>query len=605
LDQDSRWEKLSKDIFNKYQDLRLILLQEKEDNKTFFEMRPQIDDNQIRITEDITDCLFTLIDDIFSNDIGNSLSIEIEGHQARYYSVILQQENKILLSYLGAAHQSNIEIIQKIIENEMQTIYNQIDSPAYEHFVGLVSPEGLALWVKSRTDEFLLNSVIATCFSSIERITLELKLGDIFDYQMTGTTEDIFHVVFNPAQDTAIASFYNRILEIPQNKEHIFNQFIRVNKRLIVPEFILKDHVKPQVNPILEEIRATRGDESAETQDDEIQALHSFSDELLDRMNYTITALVNQYSAYEISIPYLRKLFKIPPSVIQISLDFLINQGRLNGQLISSKPDLIMPDLLIIKTNIYSSEDEILIQEIQRKVEKYLEPIDKLLIPPESINQVQSSAKTKVLSEESAVRSLTDFSSLIGLADEILQQTKITFQRMNVLELRINQGHADQDPSFNLEKQIHADINSIQQKLQRFKHDINSQYTVLQHFLPLPYKTMETKLIFLCGSPNCNQEISIEFDKKIPTSWRKFLLFHPQVEKVDLSLQELVIRLKTIYERIPEDVTQENMEEIPDLTLFILNYEEREELITQILTNKEFHHEDLTAAQFCDYIGKK
>ena len=436
--------------------------------------------------EPVTDLTFKSINKLWENTFGSSLGalkeFELEGGQNRFFFHSI--DSLVWLGGLSNIIESTSSILQKFIINSLDFQIRK-EKLEEDQFIGIMTSEGFKIWLKSKIPDFILEDAITSSLTAIERLQLELGLGRISECSISSNNEKNLMIKINKSNEFALTKF-DDFVKYDSRLDFFFSNLIRTPQKINVSGQIL-DYIATQsiksVNPLLEEMRATPIE--SEISDDEMLSLIGFDEELLERMEKTIGAIASSYNIQEISIPYLgQKIFRLPSAVIQLSLNYLIGQGRIKGaNLKYSDPTFLYPDILkldLYKPNEEEIEDIAKITEIYNEINESLRDLITLL----DRYQYMSST-TQVFNELEAVRQNTDSYPLITLSRDISAIITSLNEKLIILEKK------DIEVKSKMHNRINLEIESLKIKISTLNKDIHSLNNVLYRFLPYPITIKE------------------------------------------------------------------------------------------------------------------
>ncbi|OLS26260.1 MAG: hypothetical protein HeimC3_10390 [Candidatus Heimdallarchaeota archaeon LC_3] len=536
--------------------------------------------------ETISDLTFKGIHKLWKNTFGNTLGylkeFEIEGGQNRLFFHSIDS-----LTWLGTISnilETNSSIIQNFIINSLD--FQILEEKLVENqFIGITTSEGFKIWLKSRIPDFIFEDAIISSLTAIERIQLELDLGTISECNIESNNNKNLLIKINKSNELALTKFDDSI-EYDSRLDSLFSSLIRFPQKITIPGQIL-DYIATQsiktINPLMEEMKATPIE--SEISEDEIISLIGFDEELLDRMEKTIKAIASNYNIQEISIPYLgQKIFRLPSAVIQLSLSYLIGQGRIkDAKLKFSNPSILYPDIL--KLDLFSPNENEL--EIMSKIKEFYQEINKplkdLIILLDRFQYLSST--TQVFNELEAIRQNTDSYPLITLSRDINSIITSLNEKIIITEKK------DLIDKSKIINRIRVGMESLKIKMSIFNKDIDLLNRVLHRFLPYPITINEfndnsgLELIFECNSNQCSKNRTILVHKSIE-AWRKFLLFLDD-KKLSTSIKEFIKPLKENIDLLNNEIDEDLIKKLLwDLDTIILTNEERELLISDINNEK-------------------
>ncbi|MFW9929603.1 MAG: hypothetical protein ACFFD1_09445 [Candidatus Thorarchaeota archaeon] len=553
----------------------------------------------------------TLWEVTFKSLTGSFFSFEVEGSSYRFYFYKIKLN--LWLGFEGSIIEGISNIIQQIVINGLED-FIILDKVQDNQFLGLITSEGYHLWLKSKYPDFILEDVLSSCFSAIERIQLELKIGSIDECVFQTTKGNKLEVKMNRTNELSLTNFDENI-HYDSSLYNLFYEIIRSNQRINFSEHlsqVLQKYTEREQNPLLEEMRATPIE--SEITDDELISLIGFDEALLERMEKTITAIVGAYNIREISIPYLgQKIFRLPSIVVQLSLSYLIGQGRLQrAHLKMSNPSVYVPDILELELFSYSEDEYKQIVLIRDIFDNIMVSVNEFI--SELNNYIFSKPKTKIFNEIESIRQNTDTYPIFTLIRDIHEYVSRITEYYSMIEMRTK--NLDNSDSLtekgSLENKIEFNINALFNKLELFQTTLKSIARYLFRFIPNPQDVRYNEtdqylnIIFRCSHNKC-QKMKIITIKSEIFAWRKFLMLLPE-KKVTPNIEIFIKPLKECYENIPRTLNRESIEAYSwNLDDFVLTNEERELIINTVFskidsdTNKEWIKEINTAiCEICD-----
>ncbi|MHA2103803.1 MAG: hypothetical protein ACW981_10260 [Candidatus Hodarchaeales archaeon] len=543
-----------------------------------------LDKNDISlITETTFRGISSLWKNTFQTYFGQLTEFEIEGGQNRFYYSSL--DASIWWGSISSNIESNFQHIQDLLINSLD-FQIDLDQLTDDQFLAIITTEGFNLWLKSKLPEFLLEDAITASLSALERLQLELKIGNVKESSLLTNNNKILEIVMNNSNELAITKYDNNI-KYDSLINKFFKNLIRTPHKINIPEHIVeyfKSISTQTVNPLMEEMKTTPIE--SEISEDEMLSLIGFDEALLDRMEKTIIALASAYNIREISIPYLgKKIFRLPSVVIQLSLSYLIGQGRIkNAKLKFTSADVLVPDILELDFFSPSEEEKKVIADLSVDYKNILDLLENFLSILENFQHFKPTSN--IFNELEAIRQNTDSYPLITLSRDISIIITSLKEKISLLDKK------ESEEKTKLQERIKIDIESLKMKMSRLREDIQSFYSFLFRFLPFPKAVNEYKednkveLLFTCSYDQCEMTSSIEITKSIET-WKKFLIFLKEKKQSSSIIEFVKSHTKQLF-LLNSDINEQTVKDMSwNIDSLILTNEERESLIEDTIRNKE------------------
>jgi hypothetical protein len=547
------------------------------------------------ITETTFRGISSLWKNTFQTYFGPITEFEIEGGQNRFNYNSLS--DSIWWGSISSNIETNFQHIQDLIINSLD-YQIELDQLTDHQFLAIITIEGFNLWLKSKLPDFLLEDAITASLSALERLQLELKIGNVKESSLVTNNNKILDIIMNNSNELAITKYDNNIM-YDSLINGLFKNLRRTPHNINIPEHIVeyfKNSSTQTVNPLMEEMKTTPIE--SEISEDEMLSLIGFDEALLDRMEKTITALASTYNIREISIPYLgKKIFRLPSVVIQLSLSYLIGQGRIkNAKLKFSSTDVLVPDILELDFFSPSEYEKNIIDDLSLDYKNILVLLEKFLIVLENFQHFKPTSN--VFNELEAIRQNTDSYPLITLSRDILIIITSLKEKTSLLDKK------DSDEKTKLHEKIKSDLESLKMKTSRLREDIQSFYSFLYRFLPFPKAVSENKeynkveLLFACSYDQCEMSASIEITKSTE-AWKKFLIFLKE-KKQTTSIIEFVKSLSKQLFILNSDISEQTTHELSwNIDSLILTNEERESLIEDTISNNDISNVNQSQCEVC------
>ena len=575
--------------FNYYKDINVIFFRDMKSNSwlksknRYFKRKTTTIDLALAGFE-------TLFLESLGINLGKIKQLEIEGKRNSIFSKQVTE----MLSYavVGRTRISQNEVNESLLEHALE---NHVQLQENNDFIGLVTPEGFPIWVQSKEPNYLIEESLTACFFALERLQLDLNLGPLNSCTFYGQQSRSLDIKMNLSNDLAIIVYTSQLLEIDQFIKDFFLEIQHKPQKIRIPEnLLLQFQSKGNISNILQDMRTLTDSNTEDISDDEMVALIGFDEALLDRMTTTLKTLQKTYNVREVSISYLRKLFRLPSAVIQLSLSYLISKGDLgHSRLQQSDDSLINPDLLLLDIFVPTDTEQSFLDLVNSEITNLMSPLRKTLKQLDNYSIINTST-THVLNELVAIRQSSDPYSLINLAkgmkDNVSSILKLKYreeqrklQKESVLE------------TDNFMQKVEVDVASLKKDHEIFINEIRSLSTILSRLIPIPSEILDNSfdnknfysLRFSCENPGCPNSIMLPISKSI-LAWQKYLFFLPEQNK-NTSINKFTIQLEKKFDTIPKQLDLSSNEEFSwNLEEFILQIEERELLLKETQKSIEF-----------------
>ncbi|MHA1213975.1 MAG: hypothetical protein ACTSR2_03550 [Candidatus Hodarchaeales archaeon] len=480
--------------------------------------------------------------------------------------------------YLVLEHETTVDPLE-IIKTMLRYVFELGYQDQYST-VGLVASEGYPVWVISsgeqKKDDFLFAISITSLLSLVERLDMEVSAGGITSCTLTGESNILLSVAFNPSQDLVLAT-----TQSPDQTDH----------KGLPPELyslleLIKDpslypvHVPEIVDEERERMLSELKEEfEGEITEEEIQTLTGFEEKTLQKLEEEIKSVSRKYRADEISIGYLRKRMQLPPEVLSMSLEYLISNGQIQGRIGRSRTS---GQEILVLDGMVEREDEELNRsiEVQNQIQDLFLPLEPFLTQLPVIQKKEVKAEFKeALSEYQIMVSLADSDPLFLLTDNLRgtnNQLENSVKGLILLRNQLVEAKHDEILTQELEKRIKSLSDRIYNfqldifaKSRKFYDDLLNYYRLLLRLLPSPKEIVKDQELytikFQCQAHNCDQRVVI-VDNHLP--WLKISLFtmflnvrddFPEFYG-DSSVQEVKDRLQNLYSRLETMADEEEIE---------------------------------------------
>ncbi len=409
--------------------------------------------------------------------------IEIVGNQKVLW--IKNVVNLFFIQVVASAKQDVNELRDKVVEQ----ILKDMLSLSAAKTISLVSSDGFPIWIVGKHNLSQVATVAANVLSAAERLSIELKLGLMEVIELCNAAkegeENKTLVLFNEAQDLMLlligAKEDTKVVKIIELGRKIFRRFIRQERStLVVPPDMIQER-EERIKSILEETRDTS---YSGNQQEELLSLRNFNESSIDQLESLLKELYRRYRCREVSIPYLRKRMKLPPSVINIILQSLMFEGRLGNSTIVMDASTQVPFLRLDWSVMRETIDHSLIREIEeyknqiinRIIEHHFNNSSQFFLEelkPVTVEEPKDQVKIRV-SEIQVLLDLVDTSEINFLSRTIRKE----WQRLQ--ELRKSSALLQKQLERQRNEQVGAEDNVVlmelerrYQALQRKRHEQN------------------------------------------------------------------------------------------------------------------------------------
>ncbi len=347
--------------------------------------------------------------------------------------------------YFIQAVTSSRQEISELRDLFIETILKDVFSRSVKT-IGLVSSDGFPIWFEGKHNLLQVANVASNVLSMAERLNIELKLGNIDSVEISANDNEMtVEIVFNEAQDLLLTLIGVSCQEADMK---VARELFRGTTRqefttLLVPSNWVEER-EEIIKQILEETQDVTysGDER-----EELLALRSFNEETINQLEILLKELYRRYRCREVSIPYLRKRMRLPPAVINLTLQSLMLEGRLGNSQIILDPESKVPFLRLDLSVMGRREDPKLIQEIKyhkqqildQVIERHLAKFEHLWRESVKKKERKTFHPETRFSEIQALMELVDTSEIKFLASTLRKEWKKWLELTKTLSLLIRQ----------------------------------------------------------------------------------------------------------------------------------------------------------------------
>ncbi|HKZ39510.1 MAG TPA: hypothetical protein VJ044_01030, partial [Candidatus Hodarchaeales archaeon] len=518
--------------------------------------------------------------------------LELEGRRKKIYSQDL--DNFFGFHFITAALQNPSDVLQGLVQIALEQ-QAKFDVSDQSEFVALTTPDGLPLWTLSKSSDPLLQYSIeegfVSCFSSIERMQIELGIGPLKELHLSGIKSQSLRIQMNQAGDLALAT-YRRENEEFISIQSFFSTIQRNQGRLRIPEEFkeLLGKTPPKSQIAEEMLRSTGQGEHDEPSEDEIISLTGFDFGTIDRIEKTIKAIAKSYNINEISVPYLRGLFQLPAAAIDMSLQFLIIEGRLGrSALARTSSSSLGNDRLILDLHEPSEEEKSFLMELDKVHSSLLADVASVSDLLSTFIQ-EASSRPSMLTEYSAIMENTDSYPLMVLIRDMHELNREIKDEMRKLDVRARQESSKTSRKEDdlIRSRINALAESFRQKLRSLRKDLLSMNFMLSRLIPDPTNVEyidDTSsdypvpvLAFACAEKTCEKTVAVPISTSI-AAWKKYLLFRND-KLANATISEFNKDLEEKRQKIPAEPDTPFISSYSwELELFVPQNEERDQLL--------------------------
>lgn len=544
--------------------------------------------------------------------IGDIEAIQIEGQRQYFLIQTIDVNHNIIFvsNEIKTPDKLQKNILKNIIKNFFFPISKNEDL-AEQDAIALISSDGLPIWSIGKIDSFDFSLAISGALSLIERITIEMDLKDVQECEILGESLTI---------STIYDESRNNILSISTSEpsanftilEELFKKIMGSRSQQVkIPEW---STVIDEREQYLAQLRDTEYEGDPE---EEMETLQTFNQELIESIKNKILELQKRYRTREISIPYLCKYTKLPPEVIQLTLNFLITSGELGEANLAisyttsgKEVEVIVLDDIVMQEDSAANPIFVLKEALLDAVEPYFSRIEDDLAQLKQKVSDTLNLYDQTINEKTVIRSLTDFSSLIMIKDQLksissdLRHDQLTMELLNKQTDLVSQESEENwlgdiiTRKEGIKKRINTNMSKLLLKIEDFRTELLKITELLSYLLPWPHKIIlnneqieKAHLFFACQDKNCDVEIEIE-DKLQP--WIKLIFFYNLSTKAKIDINCYPIEVREKYQSLKKQwnnlmrLDQENLDNLDNLNKLIMTNGERD-LMLYVLENSGFY----------------
>lgn len=423
-------------------------------------------------------------------DLGTEVHlISVESRNRNFIIAPLDDNSIIIYSTVDQEINELLESLLKYSFKEISDVYTT---------VGLVSSDGVPRWALGTDDEYLFAMGIITLLSLIERIDMEVDSGGVNDCLIVSDQKTKLNIQFNKTEDLALA-ITQKHTEI--DSFTIIPELLKIFRKINDPSIFqskiptLEDEERDK---ILEELLVEyEGDV-----EEELQTLSAFDEELMSTLEKEIKTLQRRFRVNMISIGYLRKRLRLPPEVLRMLIEYLVNMGIINARIGKTKSG----EVLVLQKS-EDPEQSKRLTEVNEIIKSVMLKVD-TIFPTREIEEIPT---IEIVEEEET--GLDAFQVLISVADseplyllssdirKVANQFSYAIKSYNTIKKQLERSW-DSDDDLIQEKlmsQLETSEKSyldLQQqitiKVNQFYTDLRNYYQLLFQIIPIP-QTMGAK----------------------------------------------------------------------------------------------------------------